>query len=559
LDRVDRAEPSQARTAPAGRRARAGLAAALSAALSGCLVGPNFEPPCPPPIQPVYQNLEGVAVAPIDLAVWWAYFQDPALDQLVAQAVANNLDLREAYFRVLEARAHVGFVRGGLFPQVYGAGSYYRRQLSNNANPYLAPNNQLNPYDLFGTGFDSSWEIDVFGKLRRALEAAEANLAARDEDRLNVLVTLLADVTANYVDYRTLQARRAIAQSNLESQRNTLNHVRQRWAAGLTDRLDVAQAETNVYSTAAIIPQLEQQLREALNRMSVLLGEGPNLELRARLGTAGIPVPPPFLAVDLPADLLRRRPDIRSAEMEVAQRSARIGVATADLYPQFTLLGTLSVDSTNFAQWFSGNSLAYNVGPSVRWHLLSFGKVRSNIAAHQAKHGEAVVHYQSTVLSAVEEVENGLAAWHGQHERAVEFERAVSAATLAAQLAEENYFRGLTDFETLLDSQRQALRLEEDLAITRGAIALAMIRTYKALGGGWEPATGAVPSEGSLPAGNVEPVGPPSEVETLPAPAGDPVGPALPQGAPPVLSEYDPRDVAPPEGARPTDPPTGDE
>lgn len=506
-------------------------------AVAGCTVGPDFRPPCPPALRPFYNNSAHVAYGPPEsLAVWWSRFNDPTLERLIEQAVAQNLDLREAYLRVVEARAVRGVVRGELFPKLDGTGGYKYRRLSRNANEFVGRPGFTKGFDLFSAGIDASWQIDVFGKLRRAVEAADAEIGVDVEAYRGVLVTLLADVATNYVTARTLQARLEIATKNLESQHRTLSVVEQRQRAGLVSQLDVAQARSNVHTTAAVIPRLEEELQVTLHRLSVLLGQVPGGTMTTLVGTGRIPVAPESLVAGAPADLLRRRPDIRQAEAEVAVASARIGVAVADLYPQFTLLGTVSVDSRKVATWFTTDSLMHSVGPSVRWNIFSFGRILFNIDSRRAQHEQSIVRYRNTVLNAVAEVENALVGLKLERRRARSLELAVAELREAVKLGRAKYAKGLIPFQTVLDSERQLLRAEEALAGSRGSIVLNTIRAYEALGGGWGPRPVPLPVADDLgadaPEAQQETIKGPSSGSSVPADPGtlpEPVGPAPPE------------------------------
>jgi NodT family efflux transporter outer membrane factor (OMF) lipoprotein len=447
-------------------------------------------------LQPAYQTPRADALPPGDLTRWWRYFNDPVLDGLIGVSWQQNLDLRAAGFRIAQARALRGVVRGGLFPQTDAVGSYNYRRTSSNANQFVTRDSLSESFDLFSAGFDATWEIDIFGKIRRSLEAADADIGVQVEDYRDVLVTLLADVAFNYVTVRVLQEQLEIARANLAAQRQTLDLVRRRHEAGLVGRLDVAQAESNAHTTASTIPPLEEELQVALNRLSILLGQPPARDLAAWIGKGPLPADPGLLALGVPADLVRRRPDIRRAENEVAASSARIGVAVADLYPQLTIGGTITVDSRSFSSLFEPASLAHSVGPAFRWDVLNFGRVRNNIWLERARHNEALVNYQSAVLLAVEEVENGLVGYQRSLERVASLTSAAHAAREAVRLGRTQYDRGLINFQTLLDSERQRLQSEEQLAITRGAVLTSLIRTFKALGGGWEAPPPAVTSPG---------------------------------------------------------------
>lgn len=494
-----------------GHRARSNRLAGLVACcamvvLTGCAVGPDYVPPCSCELQPAYQTGQPGTASPADLTSWWTHFDDPVLDRLVTMAWQQNLDLRAASFRILQARAQWGVVRGGLFPQADGTGSFDYRRISTNANPFITRPRGRGGFERFSTGFDAAWEIDLFGKIRRAVEAADADFGVRVEDYRDVFVTLVADVASNYVTLRLLQERLRIARANLAAQQQTLEMVRQRQAAGLVGQLDVAQAESNVHTTASNIPLLQQDRQVTLNRLSILLARSPDQELAAWIGDGPLPADPGVLGLGVPADLIRRRPDIRRAEREVAAASARIGVAAADRYPQFTLRGTITVDSRNVSSLFEMASLAHNVGPAFRWDLLNFGRVLNNVRLQRARYHEAVVNYQNVVLLAVEEVENGLVAYRRALDRAESLRHAARAASTATRLSTTQYERGLITFQTLLDSQRQRLQSEESLAIARGTARLSLIRTFKAAGGGWQSTKpAALPAPRASRAGRTAP------------------------------------------------------
>lgn len=450
-------------------------------------MGPNFVRPTPPFLEPVYHDARPVE-PPIEpeLTYWWTEFNDPILNGLIDQAACQNLTLREAYYRVVEARALVTVARGDLFPEVFGTSGYSNRRTSLNANQFIIPPSLRRSFDLYSAGFDAGWEIDLWGKLRRTVEAAEGDLAASEAARRGVLVTLLGDVGASYINLRVVQQRWQIAQANLTRQTTTAEYVRERFRAGLVSELDVAQAEENLHTTAAAIPPLEQQLHLAMHRLSVLLGETPSMQLLTRLGAGPIPAAPQALVVGVPADLLRRRPDVREAEFQVAAQNARIGVAIAELYPQFTLRGTITADSRRVDTWFTPNSLAYSVGPQFRWDILNFGRLRGGIRVERARYEQTVARYRQSVLLAVEEVENALISYRAAGDRRRELLQAARAAGLAASLSESQYQQGLVIFQVVLDSQRRVLDLQEQIALADGDMSISTVQAYKAAGGGWD-------------------------------------------------------------------------
>ena len=474
---------------------------------SGCRVGPDpFTPLAEVPVAWSHPLDERVSIAPETETAWWAVFQDPVLDRLIAEATEQNLDLKESASRIIESRGQRGIVRGGLFPDIDSTASYSRNRISANGNPFGVPNlpgsgfDISQPFDLFSTGIDASWEIDVFGRVKRSLEAADADLAVSIEDYKAVAVTLFADLASNYSQLRTLQQRIAIADRNVRIQSATLKLTEDRFRMGTISELDVAQAKANLQNTEAAIPVFRSQLRATANRLCVLRGQHPR-DLIAELGGVGtIPKPPPEVVIDLPVALLRRRPDIVRAERELAAQTARVGVAVADLYPRFSLTGTFTIDSEDFSQLFTSDSIAYRlIGPSVRWNLLDFGRVRSNIAVQDERFEQAKLRYDKTVLVAIEEVENALTGYLEQLNRLKCLDGAVESARRAETLARTQYVKGATSFQSLLDAQNFLLLVEEQQVATRGTVNFNLIALYKAFGGGWDIAIGG----GYLPDGEL--------------------------------------------------------
>lgn len=454
--------------------------------LTGCKVGPNFSRPKPPLISPEYAEATVPETATYeDLTYWWAALNDPTLDSLIAEACRQNLDLREAYYRVVVSRARLGVVRADRLPHVHATGEYAYRDFAENASQFISSSAGNRGFNFNSMGFDSRWEIDLFGKIARAIESAAAELDAEFENYRDVKVILLAEVASTYTQLRLAQERIEIAQRNLAAQQATLRVVRERHESGLVSPLDVAQAESNVYITAATIPALQQLETVASNQIAFLLGRTPDARFRERLAFGRIPSPPSSLGVGLPADLLARRPDIRRAELEVASASALIGVAVAEKYPQISILGTISVDAKDVGMWFDPGSLAHSIGPSFRWNIINFNQLNNAIEGRSAEFQIAIVNYQRTVLAAVQEVEDGLVTFHRQGQRAVELQRAIGATQRAVSSGQVRYESGLIGFQPLLDSQREQLFAEDTYANSRAETLLGIIRVYKALGGGW--------------------------------------------------------------------------
>lgn len=319
----------------------------------------------------------------VDLACWWKAIDDPCLNQLISRVSHENLELRAAYFRIAEARYLAGAVEGRFFPTLDHKSSYAHRKKSINGTQFGNPLSQ--PFNFYSTGFDSTWEIDLFGKIQRSMESAQAKANATKEAYAALRLTLFAELATNYVNYRVIEARLRIAEQNEASQRSTLQLVSKRLKAGLAVPLDEAQAESNLYSTSATVPTSRQDLVKVRNRICVLLGEAPGDEMDLFLGEGPIPEFPTELSPGVPCDLLRRRPDIRQAEFTVASACADIGVATADLYPQLSLKGDISVDSRQYTNLFASDSLTFGIGPSLRWKLLYWGSIQQNIESCGAK------------------------------------------------------------------------------------------------------------------------------------------------------------------------------
>jgi multidrug efflux system outer membrane protein len=466
----------------------------LAALLPGCAVGPDYEPPDLQATVPDAWRAEVEAEMSSDaspLVRWWETFGDTTLTQLIRRAELANRDLIAAVGRVEEARALRGVAKGGLLPDLVLDGSYTRFRLSENGLQGSQLEGQ--EFDLWSGGLSLSWEIDLFGRVRRSVEAASAELGASVEEYRDVLVTLYAEVAASYVDARTFQQRLTFANANAESQRRSLQLTRDRFRAGLTSALDVTQAESNLATTESQIPALEDGLNRSLNRLAVLLGEPPG-DLHDELAApAPIPAPESEVAALLPADLLRRRPDIRRAERRLAAQTARVGIATADLYPSFSLTGFLGLESLEVEEFAEGESLSWSVVPGFRWNLFSGGKIRNRIRAEEARTRQALAAYEQTVLLALEETGNSLVAYGREKERRDRLTEAVRASQRSVEIVETQYRSGLTDFQRYLDSQRSLFNQQDALAVSAGQVTKNLIGVNRALGGGWDPDATAEP------------------------------------------------------------------
>jgi NodT family efflux transporter outer membrane factor (OMF) lipoprotein len=454
--------------------------------IGGCAVGPDYQEPEIVTPDVWHQDLvRGLSGGQASLDTWWTVLEDPALIGLIERAGQGSLELRQAFERIAEAMARRGIAVGEWFPSVDSDTLYERSQISEELDLGLPIGGR--PNDLYSTGLATTWEVDLFGRIRRSVESADAELAASVEDYRDVRVVLYAEVAANYIDVRTLQHRILSAERNVAAQKDTLELVRVRNRVGLVGELDLRQAELNVSRTASTIPALREALAAAVNRTAVLLGEYPS-QLHAELrDTVPIPRPEAEVAVGLPAELLRQRPDLRAAERQLAAQSARIGVATADLYPRLALLGSFSFDAASTASWFTSGAQAWNIGPQLRWNLFDGGRIRSNVRAQEALTRQALARYEQTVLLAVEEVENSLAGYAEERARAEELGRGVRAAEQTVELVQVLYRTGLVDFLNVLDAERSLFEAQDQLLESEGRIAKNLVRVYRALGGGWTP------------------------------------------------------------------------
>jgi len=452
--------------------------------LSGCMVGPNFQGPqttLPAEWSGPTAEPQPVTAAEAELTHWWTLFDDPILTVLVDSAVLSNLDLKQAEARIRQARAARGVIAAGIGPTADATGAYQRSRTASGGSG-KSSGDISNQYQA---GFDAGWELDIFGGVRRAVEAADADLQAALETRRDVLVTLTAEVARNYIDLRTFQRRIAIARQNLATQRHSAALTRRRFQGGFAAGLDVANADAQVAATASQIPLLESAARQSIYSLSVLLGMDPAALLPELSPAEAIPAAPPAPPPGVPADLLRRRPDIRQAEAEIHAATARIGVATADLFPKFTLFGTAGVRSTDFSSWFNWDGRIWSFGPSASWNVFDMGRTRSNIELQQALQDQSLIAYRQTVLTALQEVENALIASAKEAEHRQALVEAVHANRKAVDLATMLYTQGQTDFLNVLDAQRSLYATEDALVQSTGTVSTNLVALFKALGGGW--------------------------------------------------------------------------
>ena len=449
------------------------------------MVGPDYQAPTPD-VPAGWTRLDPTArpaaraETPGDLSQWWQRLNDPLLSGLIDEALQASPDLRTAQARLREARARRTVAAAGQYPNVTASGGASRSQSSEEVGSGETRN-------FFSAGFDASWELDVFGGVRRSVEAAEADLASSVASLEDTRVSLASEVALNYVEVRTRQILLGIARDNLASQSETLQLTEWRAQAGLVSSQDVEQARSNREQTRAQIPLLETSLAEAEHALDILLGKTPGT-LHARLAAPReLPVLPDQIAVGIPADTLRQRPDVRAAERRLAAETARVGVAEAARYPSFNLSGSIGLEALTFGALGSSDAVASSLFAGIAGPLFDAGRLRAQVEIQDAVREQAQVAYEQTVLVALLDVENALVALVRNRERVEALASAVESVRNAAQLARQRYSAGLIDFQSVLDSERSVLLLEESLASARANGVQALIRLYKALGGGWSP------------------------------------------------------------------------
>jgi len=465
-------------------------AIAIGLILTGCTVGPDYTPVKPDAPQRWGAEMAGGLNAgqpePGTLAHWWTIFKDPELSSLEERAVSGNLDLQTARSRIQEARALMGISQSRLFPAVAASAAASKIRSSESSGTGLE-------IELYTGGFDAGWELDIFGGLRRSIEASRADLEASQANLHSVLISLMAEVALNYVDVRLKQAQLRITRTNIQTQEETYKLNLSRNRAGIIGELAVQESLRILESSRSQIPAIETRLAAAKNRLAVLLGRPPGEFAQELVEERAIPALPVTVAIGIPAETLRRRPDIRFAERVLAAQTARVGVATADLYPKFHLAGTIgleSIDSGDFLDW---GSRFWRIGPSASWTVFDGGAIRQNIKARTARQEQALIQYQAAVLQAQEEVENALVAYAKEQRRRDSLDKAATAAQRAELLARDKYQAGLVDFNNVLDAQRSLLILQNELNLSTGAATANLVRLYKSLGGGWQYASSLGP------------------------------------------------------------------
>lgn len=456
--------------------------------LTGCAVGPDYRPmQTPVPDSWASPVPETVPQPGVDMARWWAAFDDPILVSLIESAFASNLDLKLAESRIRQARAARGIAVSGLGPAVNAGGSFKRSLTSPGGTLSTKTNTSEGVIsNLYLAGFDASWELDIFGGVRRGVEAADADILTTEEGRNDVLVTLAAETAVNYINLRGYQQQIVIARNNLQAQQRTAELTRKIYQAGLTGALDTVNADAQLAVTASQIPVLESLAQQAIYSLSLLVAREPGALLQELSSPAPIPAAPPSVPAGVPSELLRRRPDIRGAEAQIHAATARIGVATADLFPKFTLSGSAGYQNNDFNSWLSWANRFWSFGPSVNWQIFDTGRTLSNIELTKALQEQSFISYRQTVLTALQEVDSALIASVKERDHYQALSDAVAANRKSVSLATQLYKYGQTDFLQVLLAQRSLYASEDALVQSTRTVSTNIVALYKALGGGWE-------------------------------------------------------------------------
>jgi NodT family efflux transporter outer membrane factor (OMF) lipoprotein len=476
----------------AALRAWRAVSVALSLVCAGCMVGPDYKsPPVPVAAKYLEANKPSVETQRQEYEDWWRVYHDPVLDRLITIAYNQNLGLVAAGTRVLQARAELGVAIGDFYPQSQQATSSIIYARPSHADPTATPQSQGSPFWRASLGASIDWELDFWGKFRRAIQSADAAYLASIASYDDALVTLLGDVATTYIGIRTLQTQIAIAEDNIVKQKKALAIAQARFRGGVTTKLDVYQAQNVLGQTEATVPQLTAQLKQGMSALRVLLGMAPQPLDDLLRGPTTIPVPPYNVAVGVPADLVRRRPDIRAAELAAMSQSAQIGFAQANLYPAFSLFGTFGTISANIngnklSDIVMGKGITFGFGPTFQWNILNYGQITNTVRVQDAKLQELLVDYQNSVLTAQKQVEDGLATFLESRKAVDDLRDSVAAANAALGLAFLQYNLGTRDFTTVLTAEQNLYTAQNDLATAEGNVSTGLATVYRALGGGWQ-------------------------------------------------------------------------
>ena len=475
-------------------------------AVAGCMAGPHYQKlktHAPSAWTGPTTQMSVAAPQQAELVHWWTTFRDQTLTSLVERAVTSNLDVQQAQARIRQARAARGVAAAGLWPTVDATATVTRSRSVATSSPGTTGTAATikglftrggaagsatvgTMHNLFQTGLDAAWELDIFGGVRRSIEAADADIQTSVEDHRDTLVTLAAEVALNYIELRGFQQEIIIAQNNLQSQQHTAGLTRKRFQVGLVSALDVANADALVATTSSQIPVIETSAQQAIYNLSVLLALEPSALVKELSPAAAIPANPPEVPMLLPSDLLLRRPDVRRAEAQIHGATARIGVATADLFPKFNLIGSTGFQGNKTSDWIKRINRVWSVTPSVDWKIFDAGRIRSNIELQKALQEETILAYEKTILTAFQDVENALIAYAKEQQRRTALLAAVTANRRAVDLSTRLYIEGQTDFLNVLDAQRSLFASEEALVQSTRSLSTDLVALYKALGGGWD-------------------------------------------------------------------------
>jgi len=450
------------------------------------MIGPDYRhPSIPVSADWIARDAKGIAPSAEPIGPWWESFHDQALTDLIIEAYRQNPSLQAAGIRVIEAQARRGIAIGTLFPQSQNLVGAYTRNVASKNLALTPPDRGFNDFLL---GFDVAWELDLWGKFRRGIESADADVLAALANYDDVLVSLLAEVAANYIGIRTAQGELEVSRDNAELQRKSFNIASDRAKHGAVTDVDPAQAATLLYGTEAQIPVFEAQIDQLAATLSALLGIPPR-RVEELIGAAPgpIPVPPDEIAIGVPADLIRRRPDVRRSERQLASQSARIGIAKADLLPHLSLVGNISLEAKDAEKFFEGRSFEAFGGPTFSWAILNYGRITNNVRVQDAEYQALVNDYTTTVLTAQADVESAVAAYRGAVLQTGSLRESVAAARKVVDLTGRQYSEGAVDFTTVLLAQELLVQQENLLVASEGQEALNMVTIYKSLGGGWEP------------------------------------------------------------------------
>jgi len=451
--------------------------------LAGCTtVGPDYKKPDIAAPKIWTGKLEGgltqQQLNPDTLSQWWKTLGDPTLDSFIERAIIANFDLRTAEAQLRQARAQRGVTGSARFPTIGAKTSATRT--SSSENTAIGSTSEF-----YSSAFDAAWELDIFGGRRRALEAAEADFQAAQEMQRDILVSVLAEVAINYIELRTFQSQFLVAEKNLSTQLENLAIVQAQFDAGAILELDLDRAISNVASTRSELPRLKQTIAQAKNRLAVLIGQTPGTVDKELDISQPLLTPTVQIAVGVPAEVLRRRPDVRRAERQLAAETARIGVSTAELYPKFTLAGTIGLESLSLSNVTASDSSTWGISPSVQWNIFDGGRTRQKIDIQNALQEKAMVQYEASILGALEEVENAITAFTQEQLRHRSLVVSATAAERAVNIAQARYEAGASNFLTVLDAQRTLLSTQDRRTTSQGTILSNLVRLYKSLGGGW--------------------------------------------------------------------------